>query len=205
MQSYKSLSWLIISHVFFLFNIFPNAFLDIYLFCLFQVNLKELGENDDGEIPPEILIPKYQASDLSNESAKLKGLEAMDSVPTERLVKILNILEWNVRDGSKVTPLAEHDDEDDGDKLFEELANERVSRAADCAMCAMNIMTSKGMNKRVYIDDVIDKVCLFVRFQLTNTVYPSYDPVYREMSKHKEGYTGSMKKKRNQHHVVRDR
>ena len=54
-----------------------------------------------------------------------------------------------------------------------------MSRAADCAMCAMLIMTSKNMNKRVYIDDVIDKVTQFVRFQLQNTIYPSYDPVYR--------------------------
>ena len=46
-------------------------------------------------------------------------------------------------------------------------------------MTAMYIMTSKNMNKRVYIDDVIDKVSLFVRFQLQNTIYPSYDPVYR--------------------------
>ena len=168
------------------------------------MNIKELEENEDTEIPPEILIPKYQAQDLANEAAKLKSMEAMESVPTERLVKLLNILQWNVRDGSKVSPLGDDEDEDD-DKLFLELASERVSRAADCAMCAMHIMTSKNMNKRVYIDDVIDKITLFVRYQLQNTIYPSYDPVYREMSKHKEGYTGSMKKKRNQHHTVRDK
>jgi len=80
-----------------------------------------------------------------------------------------------------------------------------VSRAADVALCAMYIMTSKNMNKRVYIDDVIDKIVLYCRFQLQNTIYPSYDPVYKEMSKHKEGYTGSMKKKRNQGGPVRDK
>ena len=148
---------------------------------------------NDGEIPAEILIPKYQASDLASEAAKLKAMEAMDSMPTERLVKILNILQWTVRDGSKVSPLAGMEDEDgEEDKLFLELAYERVTRAADCALTAMSIMTSKNMNKRIYIDDVIEKVSQFVRFQLANTIYPSYDPVYREMSKHKEGYTGSM-------------
>ena len=127
-------------------------------------------------------------------------------MPTERLVKILNILQWTVRDGSKVSPLAGMEDEDgEEDKLFLELAYERVTRAADCALTAMSIMTSKSMNKRIYIDDVIEKVSQFVRFQLANTIYPSYDPVYREMSKHKEGYTGSMKKKRNQYHMVRDK
>ena len=55
-----------------------------------NVNLKELDEaEDDAETPPEILISKYQASDLANEAAKLKSMEAMDSVPTDRLVKLL--------------------------------------------------------------------------------------------------------------------
>ena len=55
-----------------------------------NVNLKELEEaEDDAETPPEILLPKYQASDLANEAAKLKSMETMDSVPTDRLVKLL--------------------------------------------------------------------------------------------------------------------
>jgi len=176
-----------------------------------EVNIKELEENDEGEIPPEIIISKYHAQDLSSEAAKLKSMAAMDAVPTDRLVKVLNILQWTVRDGTKVSPLAgingdqDDDDGDEGDKLFLELAAERVLRAADCALAAMYIMTCRNMNKRVYIDDVIDKITLFVRYQLQNTIYPSYDPVYREMSKHKEGYTGSMKKKRSSHHTVRDR
>ena len=41
--------------------------------------------------------------------------------------------------------------------------------------------------------------------QLTNTIYPSYDPVYKEMSKSKTGYVGSMKKKRTYAHTVRDK
>ena len=63
-----------------------------------EVNLKELEEaEDDAETPPEILIPKYQASDLANEAAKLKSMEAMDSVPTDQLVKLLTILQINIR------------------------------------------------------------------------------------------------------------
>ena len=91
----------------------------------------------------------------------------------------------------------EDDEEADDDQLFLELASERVNRAADCAICAMNIMTSQGMSKRVYSDDVIDRIAVFVRFQLQKTIYPSFDPVYKEMSKNKDAYIGSMKKKRN--------
>ena len=170
-----------------------------------EVNIKELEENEDGTVPPEILITKYQAHELATEAAKLKSLDAMDNVPVEKLVKLLNIMQWTVKDGSVVTPLAERDEDDEDDRLFLEVAAERVSRAADVALCAMHIMTSKNMNKRVFIDDVIDKIVLYARFQLQNTIYPSYDPVYKEMSKHKEGYTGSMKKKRNYGGQVRDK
>jgi len=175
-----------------------------------EVNMAELDEDgeDDKEIPTELLVPKYQASELAGEAAKLKALSAMEQIPVDRLVKLLSILSWNIKDGSTVVPIAngdEEDDEQDDDKLFLELAAERVNRAADCAVCAMNIMTSRNMNKRVYLDDVIDRIAQFVRFQLQNTIYPSFDPVYKEISKNKDAYIGSMKKKRNYAPTVRDR
>jgi len=167
-----------------------------------DVDLKELEEaEDDAEIPPEILIPKHQAADLASEAAKLKSMEAMDQVPTERLVKLLNILSFNVKDGSKVIPLAENDDDEDDDSMWLEVASERVARSAECAVCALHIITSKNMSKRVYMEEVIDRITLFLRFHLQNTIYPSYDPVYKEMSK-QEGYVGSAKKKRGYNHQV---
>merc|ERR1719209_1540435 len=69
----------------------------------------------------------------------------------------------------------------------------------------MNIMTSHNMNKRVYLDDVIDRIAQFIRFQLSKTIYPSFDPVYKELSKNKDAYIGSMKKKRNYAPTVRDK
>ena len=46
---------------------------------------------------------------------------------------------------------------------------------------------------------------MFLRFQLANTIYPSYDPVYKEISKSKNSYVGSMKKKRAHGRDVRDK
>ena len=174
-----------------------------------EINMGELNDADDEdkEIPTELLVPKYQAATLASESAKLKTMSAMEQIPTDRLVKILSILSWNIKDGSSVVPIAIGDDDDeeaDDDKLFLELANERVMRAAECAICAMNIMTSPNMSKRVYLDDVIDRIAVFIRFQLQKTIYPSFDPVYKEISKNKDAYIGSMKKKRNYAPTVRD-
>ena len=78
-----------------------------------EINLQELEANsiaNDGniELPPEILIPKYQLKDLADETAKLKSMGAMETVPVERLIKLLTILELNIRDGSKVIPLGKY-------------------------------------------------------------------------------------------------
>ena len=188
-----------------------NKAVEIIFDNMEDVNMKELEEasnSNDGnvEIPPEILIPRYQLQDLANETAKLKSMGAMESVSVDRLVKLLTVLELNIRDGAKVVPLVNDDDDDEDDnRMWLEMATERVMRAAEASLTVLNIMTAKKMSKRVYIDDVIDRVALFLRFQLSNTIYPSFDPIYREISKSKTGYVGSMKKKRSYAHTVRDK
>lgn len=190
-----------------------NKTVDVIFDNMEEVNFKELeaaGEKSDTgdiELPPEILIAKYQLRDLCDETAKLKSMGATESVPVARLCKLLSILELNIRDGSKVIPLIPDDDEDeeDSNKLWLEMATERVMRGADASLTVLHILTSKKMSKRIYMDDVIDRVALFLRFHLANTIYPSYDPVYKEISKSKTGYVGSMKKKRTYAHTVRDK
>ena len=106
--------------------------------------------------------------DLANETAKLKSMGAMESIPREKVTKLLSILELNIRDGSKVCPLAgdDEDEDEDSDKLYLELAMERVMRAADSSLTVLHILTSKGMSKNVYLEDVIDRAALFIRYQV---------------------------------------
>ena len=87
-----------------------NKTVDLIFDNMEDVNLQELeaasnAKDGDIELPPEILIAKYQLKDLADETAKLKSMGAMESVPVERLIKLLTILELNIRDGSKVIPL----------------------------------------------------------------------------------------------------
>lgn len=70
-------------------------------------------------------------------------------------------------------------DDDDDDKLWMELVMERILRGMDASLTAMYIMTAPNMNKRVYLEDVIERCVQFTKFQLSNTIYPSFDPVYR--------------------------
>ncbi|XP_050460754.1 nipped-B-like protein B [Cataglyphis hispanica] len=161
---------------------------------------------DDGDVPPEILIPKYQLHDLCTEAAKLKTLGAMESIPTDKLVRLLNILEKNIRDGARVSPLVDPDDDVEEGRLWMQLAMERVQRAVDASLIALHIMTSSNMPKTVYLEDVIDRIVIFMKFQLQNTIYPSFDPVYKIDTKNKtDNFNSSGRKKRGHMKEVREK
>ncbi|XP_062237835.1 nipped-B-like protein A isoform X3 [Platichthys flesus] len=135
---------------------------------------------DDDEIPQELLLGKHQLNELSSESAKIKAMGISGRIPSDKLVKLLNILEKNIMDGSRLTTLMNHDhDAEDEEKLWRDLIMERVTKSADACLTALHIMTSTHMPKAVYIEDVIERVLQYTKYHLQNTLYPQYDPVYR--------------------------
>uniref|UniRef100_A0A3Q1ISS5 Nipped-B protein n=1 Tax=Anabas testudineus TaxID=64144 RepID=A0A3Q1ISS5_ANATE len=135
---------------------------------------------DDDEIPQELLLGKHQLSELGSESAKIKAMGISSRIPSDKLVKLLNILEKNIQDGSKLSTMINHDhDAEDEERLWRDLIMERVTKSADACLTALNIMTSTHMPKAVYIEDVIERVLQYTKFHLQNTLYPQYDPVYR--------------------------
>lgn len=56
---------------------------------------------------------------------------------------------------------------------------DRVLRACEASLVILHITTAPGMPKQVYMEEVIEHLVSFCRFQLENTIYPEYDPVYR--------------------------
>ncbi|XP_036454156.1 nipped-B-like protein A [Colossoma macropomum] len=135
---------------------------------------------DDDEIPQELLLGKHQLSELGSESAKIKAMGIADRIPTDKLVKLLNILEKNILDGANLSTLMSPENEgEDEERLWRDLIMERVTKSADACLTALNVMTSPHMPKAVYIEDVIERLLQFTKFHLQNTLYPQYDPVYR--------------------------
>uniref|UniRef100_A0A1I8FS98 Nipped-B protein n=1 Tax=Macrostomum lignano TaxID=282301 RepID=A0A1I8FS98_9PLAT len=57
---------------------------------------------------------------------------------------------------------------------------ERVMRSVESSLTALIIMTSPGMPKQVFVEDVIERAVA-----LNSTVYPEADPAYRKTSQHK--------------------
>ncbi|XP_042192275.1 nipped-B-like protein isoform X2 [Callorhinchus milii] len=168
----------------------PEEMMDSSTFKRFTGTVENILENledmdftalgDEDEVPQELLLGKQQLNELSSESAKIKAMGIMDRLPTDKMVKVLSILEKNIQDGAKLSTLFNHDnDMEDEEKLWRELIMERVTKSADACLTALNVMTSPNMSKAVYIDDVIERVIQFTKFHLQNTLYPQYDPVYR--------------------------
>lgn len=81
--------------------------MDIVLESIDCADKSEIEMDDDGNVPSELLISKSHMNELCSEAAKLKALGAMEAMPTEKIVKLLTLLEINIRDGCRVTPLAD--------------------------------------------------------------------------------------------------
>uniref|UniRef100_A0A3P8Z7Q6 Nipped-B protein n=1 Tax=Esox lucius TaxID=8010 RepID=A0A3P8Z7Q6_ESOLU len=167
----------------------PEELMDSSTFKRFSASVDNILESledidfnamDDDEIPQELLLGKHQLSELGSESAKIKAMGITYRIPSDKLVKVLNILEKNIQDGSKLSTLMNHEaDAEDEERLWRDLIMERVTKSADACLTALNIMTSTRMPKAVYIEDVIERVLQYTKFHLQNTLYPQYDPVYR--------------------------
>uniref|UniRef100_A0A8C2BB62 Nipped-B protein n=1 Tax=Cyprinus carpio TaxID=7962 RepID=A0A8C2BB62_CYPCA len=166
----------------------PEEMMDSSTFKRFSLSIDSILENledvdfngqDDDEIPQELLLGKQQLNELGSESAKIKAMGITCRIPSDKLVKLLNILEKNILDGSSLSTLMNHNDGEDEERLWRDLIMERVTKSADACLTALNIMTSSHMPKAVYIEDVIERVLQYTKFHLQNTLYPQYDPVYR--------------------------
>lgn len=68
-----------------------------------------------------------------------------------------------------------------------ELTMESISRGVVACLTSLHILTSPNMPKRTYLEDLIDRIVIFSKFQLQNTVFPTFDPVYRVRSKGNKG------------------
>ncbi|XP_013182158.1 PREDICTED: nipped-B protein [Papilio xuthus] len=147
-------------------------------------------EMEGPEIPEELLLPRYQLQELCSEAAKLKNLGAMEAIPSDRLVRLLSILEKNIRAAEKMSLLGDPEDSEEMRQIWIESALERVMCASDACLTALYIMTSPSMPKRIFLEDVIDRIILFIKFQLNNTIYCVYDPVYSIQSTYKKKVDG---------------
>ena len=65
---------------------------------------------------------------------------------------------------------------------------DRMIRSIDAALVVLNILTSPHMPKPVYLEEVMDRIIRLIKFQLQNTIFPEYDPIYKVESDSKGNF-----------------
>ena len=75
------------------------------------------------------------------------------------------------------------DDIDGGMKIWRELARDRIMCSADAALVVLHIITAPHMPKKVHIEESVDQILSFTKYQLENSVYPQFDAVYKSENK----------------------
>ncbi|KAK4467491.1 hypothetical protein MN116_008979 [Schistosoma mekongi] len=136
---------------------------------------------DKDSLSTEVIISAEDLAEFCHDAAKLNSLGVANRIPTDRLLNFLTLLLLNIRDGANVIAILRPEEEADAheNKLWKEVAMERVMRSVHSSLTALLLMTSKEMPREVYVEDVIERIVHSVRFQLFNCIYPEFDPAYR--------------------------
>lgn len=144
-------------------------------------------ENDDNLecISPSLL------SNISAEAAKLKARASIDAIPEEKLTILINYAMRSVHSAKNFSA-----GPDLADDLIADDCLEKILNAIEAALLICNIYTSK--DTKFLQEDNIDAIIKFVQFQLRETIFPSYDPVYTIETKKKLEKTQNKKKQNNQ-------
>ncbi|KAK6029946.1 HEAT repeat protein [Ostertagia ostertagi] len=185
---------------------------DIDMMNIEQNGKDEDGDDDDEGVSQELLVDRSVVDDLRNEVQKLLTWKKLTTIPSDRLIKLITILERNMRDvvssdGTRLlVPIIADDDGEEDDQALRELLDDRLIRGADAACTTLMIMTCHKMPKQVYIEDAIERSINLCRHYLRSIVYPASDPLYgpgRKQKAHKVHFSADEKRRKKIEHVQR--
>ena len=130
-------------------------------------------------------------SNISAEAAKLKARASIDAIPEEKLTLLISYAMRSIHSSKNLSA-----GPDLSDDFVAEDCLEKILNAIEAALLICNIYTSK--DTKFLQEDNIDSIIKFVQFQLRETIFPSYDPVYTIETKKKLDKTQNKKKQSNQ-------
>lgn len=155
-----------------------------------QLDDTELISYDENDENPECISPSLLSS-ISAEAAKLKARASIDAIPEEKLTLLINYAMRSVHSAKNFSA-----GPDLADDLVAEDCLDKILNAIEAALLVCNIYTSK--DTKFLQEDNIDAIIKFVQFQLRETIFPSYDPVYTIETKKKAEKAQNKKKQHNQ-------
>uniref|UniRef100_A0A182QZC9 Nipped-B protein n=1 Tax=Anopheles farauti TaxID=69004 RepID=A0A182QZC9_9DIPT len=147
-----------------------------------QLDETEAPTAEDGDEQQYECIPTGLLNSIGAEAAKLKVRNAIDAIPEAKLTLLISYAMRSVHAAKNVSG-AELQDDLVGDECVE-----RILNGVEAALLVCCLYTSK--HTKFLQEDNIDAIIRFVQFQLRETIFPSYDPVYSVESKRKGGGGG---------------
>ena len=130
-------------------------------------------------------------TNISAEAAKLKARASIDAIPEDKLTLLISYAMRSILSAKNLSA-----GPDSSDDLVAEDCLEKILNAIEAALLICNIYTSK--DTKFLQEDNIDTIIKFVQFQLRETIFPSYDPVYTIETKKKSEKAQNKKKQSNQ-------
>lgn len=155
-----------------------------------QLDDTEVISYDDNDDNLECISPSLLAN-ISAEAAKLKARASIDAIPEEKLTLLINYAMRSVHIAKNFSA-----GPDLADELVADDCLDKILNAIEAALLICNIYTSK--DTKFLQEDNIDAIIQFVQFQLRETIFPSYDPVYTIETKKKHEKEKNKKKQSNQ-------
>lgn len=132
----------------------------------------------------DLLLSERTLDEMAVLSEKLKLSTYMSKIDRTKLKRLLEILSLRIKQGIEISPILKHDMNDEQipeeeERIWRDLVFERLTMCANACEISLNIMTTDHMPKEILLEHVIEHTALFVKAQLAKTIFPEYDPLYR--------------------------
>ncbi|KAH8408181.1 hypothetical protein KR222_006608, partial [Zaprionus bogoriensis] len=149
-------------------------------------------DSEDVDENIECISPKL-LNTMSDDVAKLKAKQALDSIPKNKLTLLINYAMRNVYLARNYSAGPEDEDEIVDDEVIEKILN-----AMDACLLICNIYSTVSDLKFLQ-EDNISHIIKFAQFQLRETIFPLHDPVYTVKSVKKSSQRKKTKSHQNHH------
>jgi len=141
---------------------------------------EELDQTSDEHL--DLLLSNQTLNEMATLSEKLKLSTYMSRVDQIKLKRLLEILSLRIKQGIEMSPILKHDindeqkDTEQDERAWRTLVFERLTMCANACEIALNIMTTA---KEILVENAIEYTALFIKSQLSKTIFPEFDPLYR--------------------------
>ncbi|XP_034471957.1 nipped-B protein [Drosophila innubila] len=149
-------------------------------------------DSEDVDENIECISPKL-LNTMSDDVAKLKAKQALDSIPKNKLTLLINYAMRNVYLARNYSAGPEDDDEIVDDEVIDKILN-----AMDACLLICNIYSTVSDLKFLQ-EDNISHIIKFAQFQLRETIFPLHDPVYTVKNVKKSSQRKKTKSHQNHH------